>query len=181
MYYIEAPEPYRNNQHEQFPVIFLAGGITNCVNWQAQVVDGLRDLDVVILNPLRTIWPTDDPDASRKQIAWEFAMMRKASCIAFWFTANTLQPITLFELGSWLMFLQMKPNGVLPESILLGVDPGYARLDDISEQIRCSHLPLQLVSSLDEHITQLRKYIQEWWNCEPYLFGFQPYFPLEPD
>src|SRR5436190_14265698 len=96
MIYIEAPA----NFDGRGPAVFLAGGISDAQNWQAELVEQLRGLHVVILNPRRRQFPAGDSDASRKQIAWEHRHLRTASLVAFWFPPQTLCPIALFELGT---------------------------------------------------------------------------------
>jgi hypothetical protein len=177
MKYIECPKAYRLNQFDSFPVIFLAGGITGCPDWQAEMMHALQDKDVVILNPRRATFPDFlDIDLAHEQIQWEFNMMRRSTCISFWFCAETIQPIVLYELGNWIMYMQMKPTGVLPETILIGVDPAYSRRIDIEEQIACSKLPITIATSLDDHIHNVHDYIDKWWKSEPYILWFQSYF-----
>ena len=51
MQYIEAPHPYP--QYVLLKSIFLAGGITNCPDWQQQMVQLLHHTDYMLLNPRR--------------------------------------------------------------------------------------------------------------------------------
>jgi hypothetical protein len=48
--------------------------------------------------------------------------LAKADGIIFWFTADTLQPITLFELGKWI---------ATDKPLAVGCDAGYVRLQDV--------------------------------------------------
>lgn len=71
---ITAPEPL--NIKDDDVVVFLAGGITNCPNWQWNVIKLLKDAvndypNLVILNPRRDNFPIDDPNASEEQITWD--------------------------------------------------------------------------------------------------------------
>lgn len=95
---INAPSPI-SNSHFYKPSLFLAGGITNTPVWQDVVCDALQDLDIVVLNPRRKDWP-DDPAEIKRQIQWEYRMLRHADMIAFWFPKESVCPISLFELGS---------------------------------------------------------------------------------
>ena len=47
------------------------------------------------------------------QINWEYLALRKASYISFWFAAETLAPITLFEYGYHL--------AKTPEKLIVGI------------------------------------------------------------
>jgi hypothetical protein len=81
------------------PSLFLAGGISGTFDWQADVVAGLADLPLVLLNPRRRNFPINDPTAAPTQIEWEFHHLRRATAVLFWFPSETLCPIALYELG----------------------------------------------------------------------------------
>ena len=70
MKYIEAPEVYKKLDDKLS--IFIAGGITNCPDWQSEIVELLNNADVVLLNPRRKNFPINEPRASKEQIQWEF-------------------------------------------------------------------------------------------------------------
>lgn len=116
---------------ESIPRIFLAGGITGCCDWQKSLIQKLDHLRVIVLNPRRADFPINDPSAAQAQIEWEFKMLREADGISFWFAPETLQPIGLYELGAWSM--TKKP-------LLVGVDPNYARKQDVEIQTRLARL-----------------------------------------
>lgn len=46
------------------PSIFLAGGITNCPNWQQEAISYLSKLNLTIYNPRRENFPINDPNVS---------------------------------------------------------------------------------------------------------------------
>ena len=83
MKYIEAPENFEPDKNEMS--IFLAGGISDCSNWQEEMKNYLSDTGLVILNPRRDNFPIHIPAEARKQIEWEYNHLRKASMISFWF------------------------------------------------------------------------------------------------
>ena len=105
--------------------LFLGGGITGCFDWQAEVVRLLRNTDLVVINPRRKNWPMGDPDATNKQIEWEYDHLQRANMIMFWFAPETLCPITLFEYGKWIV--RNKP-------LFVGCGPQYKRLQDVQVQ-----------------------------------------------
>lgn len=121
MTYIEAPEEWSDHG----PAIFLAGGITDCPDWQAdarRIIGG-----VTILNPRRAEFPIHDPEAAPAQIAWEFRHLHRASAVLFWFAAGpSPQPIALYELGR---------HAALGRSIAVGADPAYRRRADVVLQM----------------------------------------------
>ena len=120
MKYIEALETYEPKPGEVS--LFLAGGITNCSDWQKKVVEALGSHHVVLLNPRRANFPMNDPEASDAQIKWEHEHLKKATMILFWFAPETLCPITLFEYGKWL---------VSPKPLFVGCDKDYSRKEDV--------------------------------------------------
>jgi len=105
--------------------LFLGGGITGCLDWQAEMCRLLKDADIVVINPRRKNWPINDPSATDKQIRWEYEHLQTANMIMFWFAPETLCPITLFEYGKWLV--RNKP-------LFVGCDPQYKRLLDVQVQ-----------------------------------------------
>lgn len=111
--------------------VFLAGGITGCPDWQADMVKLLEQPNLVLFNPRRRDWPIDDPSASDGQVAWEAKYLLIANAVLFWFPEETLCPIALFELGRW---MGHKP-------VFIGTHPGYKRRQDIILQAK--HMPLR--------------------------------------
>ena len=101
MHYIEAPEYLQHTFGHRS--LFLAGGITNCPNWQREMVGLLCDTDLILLNPRRKDFPIHDPAAAEGQIVWEHRHLRGADAILYWFPCETLCPIVLYELGAWSM------------------------------------------------------------------------------
>jgi hypothetical protein len=111
--------------------VFLAGGITGCPDWQAEVVDqcqrSYRSAKLTLVNPRRKNFPIDDPTAAEDQIRWEHYMLRKVDGIAFWFPEESICPISLYELGAWSM---------IPGNLFVGVHPNYVRRLDVAIQTR---------------------------------------------
>jgi len=134
--YFEAPTDYIGGG----PSLFLAGGITNCPDWQAEMRGLLAGFDVTILNPRRRDFDVGNPDAAGAQIAWEFHHLRKASAILFWFPRETLCPIVLYELGAWSM---------TDKPIFVGVHPGYVRRQDVVLQTRLARPDVEIVDNLE--------------------------------
>lgn len=56
--------------------LFLAGGISNCPDWQSEVIKMLSETDLSIANPRRPYGLEKTGDAAAKQIAWEHEMLR---------------------------------------------------------------------------------------------------------
>jgi Nucleoside 2-deoxyribosyltransferase like len=142
-------------EHERRCTIFIAGGISNCPDWQASAgdelyarveatcassVQRLHSTEVVLVNPRRVEFDVSDPTASQFQIGWEHHHLTRADAILFWFPCETLCPITLYELGAW----SMHPS----KPLFIGVHPGYARRLDVLEQTRLVRPHIRVVSTL---------------------------------
>ena len=147
MDYIEAIDEVGLKQGQYS--IFLAGGITGCGDWQAEMVQYLSDLDVTLVNPRRKNFPIDDPRAAEEQIKWEFGYLQAVDAISFWFPKETLCPITLYELGSWMH--SSKP-------LFIGVHPEYKRRHDVEIQTRLARKDQVIVYSIDELAGQIKRH-----------------------
>lgn len=124
MQYIEAVSDEEVTPGNQ--VLFLAGGITDCEDWQKELVDLVKDFPfLTVINPRRANFPMHDPEAGKIQIKWEFERMQSAEHVSFWFSKRTLCPITLYELGRQL---------ALGKNVYIGMDPEYKRRLDVEIQ-----------------------------------------------
>ncbi len=129
--------------------LFLAGGITDCPDWQAELVDMLKDTGLTLLNPRRKNFPIHDHLAAHEQITWEHEMLKRANAISFWFPKETLCPIVLYELGAW---------SVQPKQIFVGAEKGYKRLQDVRIQTSLARPSVHITESLD----LLQAQIKDW-------------------
>lgn len=119
------PEVYERQDGDI--VVFMAGGITNCADWQSVMIPMYKDVDVVLINPRRPNFDVRDPSLSEQQIAWEHEHLEMADAVSFWFTSETLCPISLFELGKCLG---------LGRKVFVATHPQYARREDVVHQTR---------------------------------------------
>jgi len=149
MEYIESPENYIKTTDRK--ALFLAGGITNCPDWQSEIVNLLKNSDIAILNPRRKNFPIDNPDASKEQIKWEYDHLRKADIILFWFPQESICPIALYELGAWCM---------TDTPLFIGVEKQYERKIDIEEQTALVRPGTKIVYSLNDLAGQVIDYLQ---------------------
>lgn len=139
MNYLESPENLERTLG--YKSVFLAGGITNCPDWQQEMVKLLSDTDLILLNPRRQDFPIHDPLAANAQIKWEHRHLRIADAILFWFPCETLCPIVLYELGAW---------SVSDKPIFVGVHPEYKRKQDVEIQTGLVRPEVKIVYSLEE-------------------------------
>ena len=150
MKYIESPGTC-------FPAIqktlFLAGGITNCPDWQAEIVEKLKSTNLILMNPRRSHFPIHDPNAANFQIRWEHKHLAKADAILFWFPCETLCPIVLYELGAWVG---------RSKKLFIGVHTDYKRRQDVEIQSRLERQCEEISYSLDSLTTR----VLEWSDYE---------------
>lgn len=136
--------------------LFLAGGIgvgAVVPNWQNELIERLHDTELTLLNPRRDDYPAGDPNSLRQQIEWEHRYLKAARAISFWFVAETLCPITLYELGAWAN--GSDENGQ-KKPIFVGVHPDYARRDDVFIQLSLVRPEVEIVDSLAALEGQIR-------------------------
>ncbi|MBU3912910.1 MAG: nucleoside 2-deoxyribosyltransferase domain-containing protein [Nanoarchaeota archaeon] len=145
MKYIECPEVYEGQEMS----LFLAGGISNCPIWQPDLARLLKETNLVILNPKRKHFSTDNLNIEEEQINWEYNHLAKASAVSFWFPKETLCPITLYELGK-------QSTGKKP--LFIGVHAGYVRRRDVEIQTRLERPEIKIVYSLES----LAEQIKDW-------------------
>jgi hypothetical protein len=143
--YIQCPQTLHPQTNE--PSLFLAGGISNCPDWQSILATQLETTDWTLLNPRRADFDSSNTSLAEEQILWEHDHLRLATAIAFWFPHQTLCPITLYELGAWSM--TQKP-------LFVGVHPDYARRLDVMVQTRLVRPEIQVVDSLEALAAQIR-------------------------
>lgn len=111
--------------------IFIAGGISNCPNWQDELVKKIiydkrikndKDVKIVLFNPRCKEIPDEDT-----QITWEFDRLKTADIVSFWFSEGSLNPITLFEYGS-----HLNSN----KELVVGCHPNYERRNNVILQTK---------------------------------------------
>ena len=142
MKYIEAPfmdlEAINGPKEKN---LFLAGSISGAVDWQAEIAPDLCK-HCNVFNPRRanyTEYTELDPLMEREQITWEYFHINKVcGKILFWFSNETLAPITLFEYGKALATFDRK-------NIFVGVHPEYKRKNDVYIQTELACGPLKKI------------------------------------
>jgi hypothetical protein len=143
--YIEAPTEYAGTE----PAVFLAGGITDCPDWQAEARELLDDLPIAVLNPRRLDFPIHDPAAAVAQIDWEYRHLKRADVVLFWFPASTSpQPIALYELGA---------HAAGGKPIAVGAERGYPRRTDVWMQLEHVRPEVHVYSQLAYTVRDARR------------------------
>jgi hypothetical protein len=110
--------------------IFLAGGISGCRDWQKELVEKIGDskCDITVFNPRRKSFDTSsDIKTAFNQIKWEFDRLHGSDIVSYWFSKETVCPLSLFELGGGLQRRH--------QTIVVGIDEGYTKANDVVIQI----------------------------------------------
>lgn len=150
MIYLQAPAHLDSEFPAGYPSLFLAGGITNCPDWQADATNGLAPMPMIIINPLQENFPMGDPEAGLAQIVWEHHYLHFVDAILFWFPEETLCPIALFELGSWLK---------TDKPLFIGCHPNYGRRFDVQVQVSLARRDQVVHDHLGDVLADVRHWI----------------------
>tara|TARA_R110000803_G_scaffold62953_1_gene123396 strand:- start:47 stop:529 length:483 start_codon:yes stop_codon:yes gene_type:complete len=135
--------------------IFLAGGITGCEDWQDRAFKLLDEsnTNLVVFNPRRDDFDVTDKKMGLDQIKWERDKLKQTGSILFWFSHETVQPITLFELGKCLQW---------DKPLFIGADRKYERREDILIQVALEKNRLHVHDTLEGVLTDF----QNWRRYE---------------
>ena len=106
--------------------IFLGGSISGAANWQTEATKLLLP-HFHIFNPRRDHYEKLDPAVEREQITWEFQHLNLAEIALFYFSHETVAPITLFEYGKQLIKMRYAPF----RKTYVCIHPNYARKNDV--------------------------------------------------
>lgn len=127
--------------------LFLAGGISDCPDWQKEIIDLifeslLKNKDVVIANPRLSSGLEKTGFKAEQQIIWEWNALKNSKNISFWFPKETLCPITLFEYGKFLSDTS--------KNIFCGADKRYKRFFDLTVQTRLERPKVKIHTNLSD-------------------------------
>lgn len=132
------------------PSLFMAGGISNCPDWQSEMVEMIKSTnceeEVVLINPRRADFNVDDDEMTEAQIKWEHLYLEDADAVSFWFPRHTVCPITLYELGI---------SAAKGRKIYVGCDPEYTRLMDVIIQLRLERPDVVVHTSIQNMINEI--------------------------
>jgi len=118
--------------------IFLAGSISNAVEWQQIAADKLAP-HFDVFNPRRSDFNVLDSTMQEEQIKWEYEYLNAAKQVIFWFSNETLAPISLYELGLY---------GY--KAHFIGIHPEYKRKSDVEIQTKLRNPNAKIFYNLNE-------------------------------
>ena len=138
------------------PSVFLAGGITDCPEWQNEII---KHLDLfhfgTLFNPRRKDFDITIKDAAKKQVTWEFNALEVCNIFSIWFSdGKSVQPICMYELGR--NVTRFAEHQKL-DRVLIGVDPKYKRKEDVYIQMELLGIVNPIVCSLEAHAKQIKQ------------------------
>jgi len=146
--YLEAPHYLGDKKIDNWQkTVFLAGSITGAENWQNRAASKLID-HFNIFNPRRADFDTSNKKEERAQIIWEWTLLNIAEIVLFYFSHETLAPISLFELGALLE--QQKTHSY--KKLYICIHPEYKRKNDviIQTELRNTQFARNIKFNLDE-------------------------------
>jgi len=132
--------------------VFLAGGIRGCPDWQNEFIEIFNKLhseycsSVLLINPRREGDLAKDGEDALAQIKWEKYYLDESTVKLFWFPAETLCPITLFELGKY---------SRMDYKLVVGCDEDYQRKFDVKVQLELERGYTHISSNLEKLANQL--------------------------
>lgn len=149
---IEIQSPKEFKKKAGYTSVFLAGSIEmgEAEDWQKEIIDSLKDENVLFLNPRRddwdSTWKQEKTDKNfKEQVTWELTALEFADYIALYIDPNTQARITLLELG-----LHAR-NGKL----IVCCPEGFDRKGNID--ITCDLYDVEQVDTLEELIKAIKK------------------------
>lgn len=142
---VQSPDNENSNDGVK---LFIAGGISNCVNWQNELCYRLvndkrlkTDINIIVFNPRCKSIPEEEP-----QIKWEYEKLKKSNVISFWFSDGSTNPITLFEYGSH--FKSKK-------TIVVGCHPKYIKINNVIIQTKLVKPKLKVNENFEDFYNDL--------------------------
>ena len=121
-----------NKDEPLYSSVFLAGGITNCKDWQKTVIEVLKDDNITIYNPRQDNFDVHNPGAAYNQILWEYTRLEQMDIFSMYFCDdNSDQPICMYELGRNIVRMQNRFPTDWEKRIIISVESGYKRKNDV--------------------------------------------------
>lgn len=145
MKFITAPDNY--NPKKDDIILFLAGGITACEDWQSKLKEKFENPkdekvkealeNVIIFNPRQSNFDVTNPNAADEQIEWEHKYLNMMDVFTMWFSGDTEspQPICFYELGKYKeRMINKHGKSHCNYAMCIGVSPTFKRKKDVHKQ-----------------------------------------------
>lgn len=149
-----------------YPSVFLAGGITNCGDWQNKVIELLKNsnINLSVFNPRREHFDIHNKDAAFEQIKWEFDRLETADIFSMYFcNSESVQPICMYELGRNVVRMQNRFPSDWEKHILVSVEDGYKRANDVWIQLKlCApKMRIDMKATPEDHARNILWYFKK--------------------
>lgn len=185
MQIITAPQSFTKKDDDV--LLFLAGGIQNCKEWQKEFIGYCNEFNpnygqhLVIFNPRRDNFPIHDKNAAREQIQWEFEWLEKVDIFSMYFDGPTVsdQPICFYELGRHLNRMITKWPNEYQNRVVLTVSPEFKRFQDviIQTELACSSGEHQIRPIIGNNVKKHFAQCLRAYNCVAAFKGFELTIP----
>lgn len=139
------------------PSVFLGGGITGCKLWQDVLIKEIQELNCVVYNPRRALFDVSDASQSEVQIRWEFKYLNIADIVVFYFSSETMCPITLFELGARLE-ANIGKSRSKSQCVYVYCEPEYQRKFDVEFQMKLAAENVGISPSITDNVRYFHSY-----------------------
>ncbi len=175
---IQSPNEYIPEEKKDKILIFLAGGITNCSDWQKSLIENfqltLKEKEyfsnLIFINPRRksSVFIKNEEEII-KQIKWEFKYLNQCDLFTMFFDDTKLsdQPICFYELGKYLNQFQNIYKNNYEEHIIISYKKGFRRTLDLKIQVDLATnskiKPIE-IQEIDEYSLILNKKIENLFN-----------------
>ena len=178
--YVEAPNPvpYQMIKDKDLTTMFMAGGISGTEDWQKYAAERILKTghELFLINPRRDSGLEKTGPEAKVQIKWEYDQLGETDTILFWFPHQTVCPIALFELGSFLKKEQVK-NYLMKltcgeeycskrQVIYIGCDENYSRKFDLETQVALYDPSIEIQYTLDGLCDQITKSQSEYLTAK---------------
>ena len=175
---LQSPNEYIPDEKKEKILIFLAGGITNCSNWQKSLIDifsfTLTEKEylsnILFINPRRkNSISFNNEEEIIKQIKWEFKYLNQCDLFTMFFDDTKLsdQPICFYELGKYLSQFQNIYKNNYDEHIIISYKKGFKRTLDLKIQVDLATnskiKPIE-IEEIDDYSTIIKNKIENIFN-----------------
>ena len=163
---ITCPDEYTKSEKDIF--CFLGGGITNCPNWQKEVINILQKVDpehLVVFNPRRDNFPINNPNASDEQIQWEYKYLECADIFSMYFCeSESDQPICMYELGRNIERMNNRYMINVDRHVIISSEKNYKRVQDVVIQTKLA-IHTDIVNADADYISHAKDILFAYLIC----------------
>jgi len=153
----------RRGRHEY--ALYLAGGMSNCPNWQKEFTQHFENLkddcqtmmrcfwlnNLTIINPRRNNYDPTKKSEVKKQTMWEYSHIKSSDAMVFYFPEESICSSALLQYGKCL---------ASNKKIFLGIDESYTKLLDLYTITRLERPDQPINYSLKDLIEEVQTFIE---------------------